>query len=119
MAGMAGDGWLPGSVGLGRWPAEGTPSRDGDRSTRCMHVCRELAELVGRPTGGAIEPGGVTQATYCRFGLYEHAADVWSSHRQCWHRGISFARPVNASLYSRALGVNQFKSFRASMSRRN
>ena len=43
---------------------------------------------------------------------------MWSSAKQCGHRGIDFARPVKASLYNLMLGMDQFKSFRDSMSLR-
>ena len=60
-----------------------------------------------------------TQLRTTGLGLSEHVAAVWSSPRQCGQRGMHLALPVNASLYRRAFGTDQFRSFRASMSRRN
>ena len=59
------------------------------------------------------------QPTTIGLGLNGQVAPVWSSPRQRGHRGMDLALPVNASLYRRALGTDQFRSFRASISRRN
>ena len=52
----------------------------------------------------------------CGLGLNGQYPAAWSSERQCGQRGIAFALPVKASLYRRALGVDQLRSFLASIS---
>ena len=59
-----------------------------------------------------------SQATSTELGLCGQFGLVCTSLRQCGHQGIFLARPVNASLYRRVLGMDQLRSFFASVSRR-
>ena len=51
-------------------------------------------------------------------GIDGHDMLAWFSLRQCWQHGMAFARPVNASLYRRALHSYQFRSCLAKASHR-
>ena len=78
--------------------------------------CRNGGAMVNDVRKGRLS---CNQPTTIELGLSGQVAPVWSSPRQCGHRGMDLALPVNAPLCRLALGTDQFRSFRASISQLN